>query len=191
MLSDKILKVSHQRPEFRILRCQSGFVAWLLVLLIALGGALGVAYIYRDLLGGTQLGQLLHLKTQSAAKDVYYCPMHPQIQSDRPGTCPICNMNLEKKEPEKEAASKQPTPAVAKAKDLYFCPMHPQIQSDKPGTCPICNMDLVKKTVEETATAEKPPSGKVRINPEMQQLIRRRVPRTRIRADSNENRGVD
>lgn len=24
----------------------------------------------------------------------YYCPMHPTYTSDKPGTCPICNMNL-------------------------------------------------------------------------------------------------
>lgn len=29
--------------------------------------------------------------------DHYYCPMHPQIQSDKPGTCPICYMTLVKK----------------------------------------------------------------------------------------------
>ncbi|QSX35359.1 efflux RND transporter periplasmic adaptor subunit [Shewanella avicenniae] len=28
----------------------------------------------------------------------YVCPMHPQIVSDTPGTCPICGMNLEKVE---------------------------------------------------------------------------------------------
>lgn len=27
--------------------------------------------------------------------ELYYCPMHPQIRSPRPGQCPICNMNLE------------------------------------------------------------------------------------------------
>ncbi|TGK04227.1 HlyD family efflux transporter periplasmic adaptor subunit [Leptospira langatensis] len=32
------------------------------------------------------------------AKDIYYCPMHPTYTSDRPGTCPICNMDLVKKE---------------------------------------------------------------------------------------------
>jgi len=26
--------------------------------------------------------------------ELYVCPMHPQIQQDHPGTCPICNMEL-------------------------------------------------------------------------------------------------
>jgi multidrug efflux pump subunit AcrA (membrane-fusion protein) len=30
----------------------------------------------------------------SAAKTVYTCPMHPQVRSDEPGTCPICGMAL-------------------------------------------------------------------------------------------------
>lgn len=30
--------------------------------------------------------------------DTYYCPMHPTYTADRPGTCPICNMSLVKKE---------------------------------------------------------------------------------------------
>jgi len=171
MLPDKIMKASGQREDPKIVRGQTGFVAWILVLLIAVGGALGVAYMYRDMLGETKLGQLLNLKAESPSKNIYYCPMHPQIQSDRPGTCPICNMNLEKKAPEKESASKQKPAALTKAKDLYYCPMHPQIQSDKPGTCPICNMDLVKKQGEETPMTETLPSGTVRINPDMQQLI--------------------
>ena len=32
------------------------------------------------------------------AKDVYTCPMHPQIIRDKPGKCPICGMQLVKKE---------------------------------------------------------------------------------------------
>ena len=38
--------------------------------------------------------------SEAAGKAVYYCPMHPSYTSDRPGTCPICNMNLVKKEAE-------------------------------------------------------------------------------------------
>jgi len=28
------------------------------------------------------------------AKEVYTCPMHPEVQSDKPGKCPKCGMNL-------------------------------------------------------------------------------------------------
>lgn len=28
----------------------------------------------------------------------YTCPMHPAVQSDQPGTCPICGMALVKKD---------------------------------------------------------------------------------------------
>ncbi|RPI66069.1 MAG: efflux RND transporter periplasmic adaptor subunit [Ignavibacteriales bacterium] len=27
-------------------------------------------------------------------KQIYYCPMHPEVQSDKPGVCPICHMDL-------------------------------------------------------------------------------------------------
>ena len=29
-----------------------------------------------------------------AHAEVYYCPMHPTVQSDKPGNCPICGMSL-------------------------------------------------------------------------------------------------
>jgi Cu(I)/Ag(I) efflux system membrane fusion protein len=35
----------------------------------------------------------------SRTADVYYCPMHPNVTSDRPGECPICGMTLEKRAP--------------------------------------------------------------------------------------------
>lgn len=28
---------------------------------------------------------------------IYTCPMHPEIQSDKPGNCPLCGMKLVKK----------------------------------------------------------------------------------------------
>ncbi len=34
---------------------------------------------------------------KSEAKASYTCPMHPEVQSDKPGKCPKCGMNLEKK----------------------------------------------------------------------------------------------
>ena len=32
---------------------------------------------------------------------IYTCPMHPEVQSDKPGNCPKCGMRLEKKVPQK------------------------------------------------------------------------------------------
>jgi len=39
-----------------------------------------------------------HMKNERPAKGmVYTCPMHPQITKDKPGKCPICGMDLVKK----------------------------------------------------------------------------------------------
>lgn len=35
--------------------------------------------------------------TETSTKEIYTCPMHPQIVQDRPGQCPICGMDLVKK----------------------------------------------------------------------------------------------
>ncbi len=92
---------------------------------------------------------------------VYYCPMHPDYTSDKPGSCPICGMNLELK---KQAAQK----------DLYYCPMHPDYTSEKPGSCPICGMNLVKR--EKAAGGHdhgKTSEGRaaVELTPERQRMI--------------------
>jgi P-type Cu+ transporter len=62
----------------------------------------------------------------------YTCPMHPEVQSDKPGACPKCGMTLELKEPT----------APTRATTTYVCPMHPEVVSDKPGACPKCGMAL-------------------------------------------------
>ena len=35
---------------------------------------------------------------QVQALETYVCPMHPTVVSDKPGSCPICGMDLVKKE---------------------------------------------------------------------------------------------
>ena len=70
-------------------------------------------------------------------KVVYTCPMDPEVRSDKPGKCPKCNMNLEKKIVRTDAK------AIVKT-EKYSCPMHPEEKSDKPGKCSKCGMDLEK-----------------------------------------------
>jgi len=70
----------------------------------------------------------------------YSCPMHSEVQSDKPGNCPKCGMALEPSRP-----------AVQKQKVIYTCPMHPQIEQEGPGQCPICGMALEPKTVQPIA----------------------------------------
>jgi len=65
---------------------------------------------------------------------VYVCPMHPEVVSDEPGTCPKCGMKL------LAQAAEQPT---------YVCPMHPEVTSDKPDRCPKCGMKLLPANLVE------------------------------------------
>lgn len=39
----------------------------------------------------------LHQAAHEASHDVYTCPMHPEVISDKPGECPICGMRLVKR----------------------------------------------------------------------------------------------
>ncbi len=39
------------------------------------------------------------------ATDIYTCPMHPSVVSDRPSACPVCGMALVKKTNQKDASS--------------------------------------------------------------------------------------
>jgi P-type Cu+ transporter len=61
----------------------------------------------------------------------YTCPMHPEVISSEPGSCPKCGMSL------------VPIVPPAPARLEYTCPMHPQVRSDRAGNCPICGMALV------------------------------------------------
>src|SRR5689334_9453895 len=55
----------------------------------------------------------------SKGKTLYQCSMHPQVVSDKPGNCPICDMRLTRVDSIHTASEKAET-AKPKAKKILF-----------------------------------------------------------------------
>ena len=89
-----------------------------------------------------------------ATSELYTCPMHPEVKSDKPGKCPKCGMELVKVKAGKEKETESENNKDA-SETGYTCPMHPQVHSDTAGTCPICGMQLekVKSPLEPKAVS--------------------------------------
>lgn len=81
----------------------------------------------------------------------YICPMHPEVQQDRPGKCPKCGMNLEKQKGKVNHKNMEHNQhgIQEKKSELYTCPMDPDVILDKPGNCPKCGMKLVPLNASE------------------------------------------
>jgi Cu(I)/Ag(I) efflux system membrane fusion protein len=98
-----------------------------------------------------------------ASKELYYCPMHPNFTSDKPGDCAICGMSLVKRVTAPQAEQKI---EQGKSKKILFYrnPMNPAVTSPVPMKDSM-GMDYVPVYEEKTA------EGGVYISPEKQQLI--------------------
>lgn len=99
--------------------------------------------------------------TGGGAATGYTCPMHWEVASTGPGSCPICGMDLV---PRASASGTEPSGAgaeeggtygteaitedhergedSAESAPDYTCPMHPDVSRDTPGSCPVCGMNL-------------------------------------------------
>jgi Cu(I)/Ag(I) efflux system membrane fusion protein len=91
--------------------------------------------------------------TTKAIADLYACPMHPEVISDKTGKCPKCGMDLIKTTASIEAASKK--------------------NSDPEGSDDMQGMPGMEKTSPETISTVTAPQGlvPVTIEPDRLQLI--------------------
>lgn len=118
------------------------------------------AAVILTLFGVLAVGALVHVVTRHASRvtheqATYYCPMHPQMTSNRPGACPICSMKLVKREETPVSAAPQ-QPATRPMKDICYlhnCPMMkpgqqcPMLVVAKAGenvTCPVCGTHVTE-----------------------------------------------
>jgi hypothetical protein len=65
---------------------------WLLIAMVILG-IIAVAAVKIRQRSSPALSDQQAVISKSG-KQLYQCPMHPQIIRDQPGTCPICGMEL-------------------------------------------------------------------------------------------------
>lgn len=141
---------------------------------------------------GHEQGPSPKSQIKKAAKEKYYCPMHPTYISDRPGDCPICQMRLvkAKEEPtmEHEGHEEALAPAVPKTPEeakticlMHDCPMEKAGQpcpmmiisgEEEEITCPVCKEKIDKMRAKKVPISQSPEGYvSVIITPEKQQLI--------------------
>jgi len=106
--------------------------------------------------------------------NMYTCPMHADVKSDKSGACPTCGMDLQKMENAKKQQccggmkmecdstkmgmdhskmemkheSTEMKMEHSKMTKTFVCPMHPEVTSDKAGDCTKCGMSMVEKKMD-------------------------------------------
>lgn len=87
-------------------------------------------------LHGSTGSHAAHATADADKEQLWTCGMHPNVITDEPGTCPICQMDL-------VPLRHEPTPDVENFGKDWTCPLHAVITESEPGECPICGRGLV------------------------------------------------
>jgi len=126
---------------------QSGrsHVALILAVVIALVTGFALAWVV--LSGSFDIPALIHVRDRlvdstppgttadnppEEGVELWTCGMHPQVVQDRPGTCPICGMNLVRKSGAGSEPAEQPETTGQRHILFYRNPMNPTVTSPVP-----------------------------------------------------------
>lgn len=138
------------------------------VLVLGLASALGVYFYGR----GPEAAK--DAVSVSKKKATYQCSMHPQIVSDRPGICPICQMKLSRVDdgPAENESDEGNRPRKDRTVKFYRHPMRPDVVSPTPAKDEM-GMDYIPvyDDAEEAAATSVPGHASFAISTERQQLI--------------------
>ena len=133
------------------------------ILIITLGSIITVSLLFFLFFFITHC-RILKKETAVNQGEVYFCAMHPDFISDKPGNCIICGMKLVKKE---NSTNKGTVSGPKKGRKIlyYRNPMNPEVTSPLPMKDSM-GMDYVPVYEEEAATGQG-----FYMSPEKQQLI--------------------
>ncbi len=108
---------------------------------------------------------------ESARKQIYHCPMHPNYTADKPGDCPICGMKLVLMDSDDMQMSGDGHRGQKDRKiKFYRNPMHPSVTSPVPAKDNM-GMDYVPVYEEEESLVSVEGQAAIKVNSERQQLI--------------------
>lgn len=127
----------------------------------------GVTRLRRKLVAGAYSSDAVTFEIAAVRTRIeFVCRMHPEVVRDRPGSCPICGMDLVPRDTaaslpmhgqgaramgemvEGTGAPRRVTSAFAP----LTCPMHPEVEQSGPGVCPRCGMRLVPQPTEPSGS---------------------------------------
>jgi Cu(I)/Ag(I) efflux system membrane fusion protein/cobalt-zinc-cadmium efflux system membrane fusion protein len=105
----------------------------------------------------------------AADRQLFQCPMDPEVIEEQPGSCPKCGMPLVPMKEQLPDHAEHPVGTDAREREIlyWYAPMDPTYIRDEPGLSPM-GMKLVPKYADEGRGAE---TGVIKIDPVQVQNI--------------------